>query len=241
MRTVAPRSAFALVAYVACLVAGPAVAQVGPIQPVLVLNAGKSETAHSRPDLPDSYAIPVDVYVGADGKVSNVVVSESSGNLTADQLAAAVMRDKKFLPALDSNGQATAGTAKVTVSMFKRGSKKVVKVIVKPPALASETLRVNKMMCADFIWEIERLKKEADVEDAAYEVMPYVSARMYMTQKHIASEVEGKFWDAWPGALKKVIDRCEKDELKFFFAEVLSPTLDGALPELETVTASTEQ
>jgi hypothetical protein len=240
MRTVAPRSAFAL-AFVACLVAGPAVAQVGPIQPVLVLNGGQTETSHRRPDLPESYAIPVDVYVAADGTVSDVVVSESSKNLVADQLAAAVMRDKLFLPALDSKGQPTVGVAKVTVSMYKRGPKKVVKVIVKPPALAGETERVNKMMCADFLWEVERLKKEADVDDAAYEVMPYVSARMYMTQKRISSEVEAKFWDAWPGALKKVIDRCEKDELKFFFAEVLTPTLDGAMPELATVTASTEQ
>jgi hypothetical protein len=240
MRTVAPRSAFALSLF-ACLVAGPAVAQVGPIQPVLVLNGGQTETSHRRPDLPENYAIPVDVYVAADGTVSDVVVSESSKDLVADQLAAAVMRDKLFLPALDSKGQPTVGVAKVTVSMYKRGSRKVVKVIVKPPALAGETERVNKMMCADFLWEVERLRKEADVDDAAYEVMPYVSARMYMTQKHISSEVESKFWDAWPGALKKVIDRCAKDELKFFFAEVLTPTLDGAMPELATVTASAEK
>jgi hypothetical protein len=239
MRTVAPRSAFAL-SLIACLVAGPAVAQVGPIQPVLVLNGGQTETPHRRPDLPESYAIPVDVYVADDGSVSDVVVTESSNNLVADQLAAAVMRERLFLPALDSNGKPTVGTARVTVSMYKRGSKKVVKVIVKPPALAGETQRVNKMMCADFLWEVERLKKEADVDDASYEVMPYVSARMYMTQKRISSEVEAKFWDAWPGALKKVIDRCEKDELKFFFAEVLAPTLDGAMPELATVTAAAE-
>ena len=240
MRTVKPTRVFALFAYVACLIAGPAAAQVGPIQPVLVLSDGKNEFPHSRPDLPESYAIPVDVFVDAKGVVSNVVVSESSRNLEADQLAAAVMRDKKFLPALDAKGAPVAGSAKVTVSMFKRGSKKVVKVVVKPPALNAEIERVNKMMCADFLWEIERLKKEADVSDASYEVMPYVAARMYIKQKQIPGEVEGTFWDMWSNALRKVVDRCEKDELKFFYAEVLVPALDGVIPSQDMTTAAAQ-
>jgi hypothetical protein len=241
MKTVALRRVFAPFAYVACLLAGPALAQIGPIQPVLVLADGKSETAHNRPDLPESYAIPLDVFVGADGSVSNVVVTETSHNELADQLAAGVMRDKKFLPALDAKGQPVAGTVRVTVSLFKRGAKKVVKVIVKPPALNLETARVKKMMCADFTWEVERLKRDADVKDASYEVMPYTSARMYMTQKHVPSEVEEKFWDAWPGALRKIVDRCEKDQLKLFYAEVLVPTLDGAVPQADTTVAAADK
>jgi|SRR4051812_47496113 TonB family protein len=239
MNTVASRRVLALLA-LGGLLAGPAAAQVGPIQPVLVLDGGRSETPHNRPDLPDSYAIPVDVYVTADGQVSNVVVTESSRNELADQLAAAVMRDKKFLPALDTQGSPVAGVARVSVSMFKRGSRKVVKVIVKPPALDGETQRVRRMMCADFIWEVERLEKQARVADASYEVMPYTSARMYMTDKRIASEVETKFWDAWPKALHKVVERCEKDELRFFYAEVLVPTLDGVMPQAETTVAAAE-
>ena len=241
MKNVALGRVFAPLAYVACLLAGPAFAQVGPIQPVLVLVDGKSETAHSRPDLPESYAIPVDVYVAPDGSVSNVVVTESSRNELADQLAAGVMRERKFLPALDAKGSAVAGTVRVTVSMFKRGSRKVVKIIVKPPALNAETDRVKKMMCADFIWKVERLKKEADVDDASYEVMPYTSARMYMSQKNVGSDAEDKFWDGWPRALRKVVDRCEKDQLKLFYTEVLVPTLDGVMPQPETTVASAAQ
>jgi TonB family protein len=239
MNTVASRRVLALLAYT-CLLAGPAVAQMGPIQPVLVLQDGKSETSHNRPDLPDSYAISVDVYVAADGRVSNVVVTESSRNELADQLAAAVMRERKFLPALDSKGNPIAGTVRVSVNLFKRGPRKVVKVIVKPPQLNAEPERIRRMMCADFSWEVDRLKKQADVDDASYEVMPYTSARMYMTDKHISGEVEAKFWDAWPRALRKVAERCEKDQLKFFYAEVLIPTLDGVVPQPESAVAATE-
>jgi hypothetical protein len=231
---------YAFIAYVACLAAGPAVAQVGPIQPVLVLEDGKAETPHKRPELPESYSIPVDVFVAADGSVSNVVVTDTSDNLLADQLAADVMRGKRFLPALNAKGQPVAGTARVTVAMFQRGKANVVKVVVKPPALAGETDRVKKMMCADFLWEVNRLRKEADVTDASLEVMPFHSARMYMEQKHVPEETQMKFWDAWPKQLKKVVAACEKDELKFFYAEVLVPALDGVLPVNETMSASAE-
>jgi TonB family protein len=231
---------YALIAYVACLAAGPAVAQVGPIQPVLVLEDGKAETPHKRPDLPESYSIPVDVFVAANGSVSNVVVTESSDNLTADQLAADVMRNRKFLPALNAKGEPVAGVTRVTVAMFEREKRNVVKVVVKPPALNAETDRVRKMMCADFLWEVNRLKKEADVRDASLEVMPFHSARMYMEQKRVPAETQEKFWDAWPKQLKKVVAACEKDELKFFYAEVLVPALDGVLPLNETMSASAE-
>jgi hypothetical protein len=226
--------------YAACLVAGPVVAQVGPIQPVLVLETGKTESPHKRPDLPDSYLIPVDVFVAADGSVSNVVVTETSKNLTADQLAADLMRNRRFLPALNEKGDPVAGITRVTVAMYERDKRNMVRVVVKPPELASESERVKKMMCADFLWEVKRLRKEATVDEPSLEVMPFHSARMYMEQKHVPDEVRKKFWDAWPKQLKKVVSSCEKDELKFFYAEVLVPALDGVLPVNETMSASVE-
>lgn len=237
MKTVAFRRVFALCSYVAVLVAGPALAQIGPIQPVLVLDGGKAEHSHDRPDLPEDYSVPVDVYVEPDGSVSNVVVSDSTGNLDADSVAAAYMRDRNFLPGLDMKGNPVASTVRVTVNMFRRGSRKVVKVTLKPPPIANETERVHKLMCADFLWELQRMRDGAGIRDASLEVMPYVSARMYMTSKQVSEEVEEKFWDTWPNALQKIVDRCRRDELKLYYSEVLVPTLDGSMPGRETATA----
>jgi len=36
--------------------------------------------------------------------------------------------------------------------------------------------------------------------------------------------------------LRKVVDRCEKDQTRLFFSEVLVPTLDGLMPA-DTATA----
>ena len=238
MKTPAIRRLVALLGYVSFAIAGPAFAQVGPIQPVLVLPDGKLEVTHNRPDFKDDFSIPVDVYVDAGGNVTSAVVSSSSGNVDADGVAANYMRERKFLPALDVNSKPVDSVVKVNVNMFKRGSKKVVRVTIKPPQMSAETLRVRKLMCADFLWEVNRIKSEAGIKDFSLEVMPYMSAHMYVAGKNLPSELEEKFWDAWPHTLKKVVERCEKDELKFFFTEVLVPELDGTLPSRETVSAA---
>ena len=240
MHNITLRRLLALFGYVACLAAGPAVAQVGPIQPVLVMVGTLPEAPHNRPDLGDDFSIPLDVYVGADGIVTNAVVSDSSGNTQADGLAAAYIRERRFLPGLDAKGNAIASTVKVTVNMYKRGGRKVVRVTLKPPPLANESSRVKKLMCADFVFEMDRLSHEAKIRDPSLEVLPYVSAHMYMTQKNVSSEVQEKFWDEWPKTLNKIIDRCEKNQLQMFYAEVLVPALDGAMPSNETVTAASQ-
>src|ERR1043166_6944404 len=97
-----PRRLLALFGFVALLAAGPAVAQVGPIQPVLVSLGSMPEVAHNRPDLPEDYSVPLEVYVGADGLVSNAVVSDSTGNAQADGIAAKYIRERRFLPGLDA-------------------------------------------------------------------------------------------------------------------------------------------
>src|SRR3954467_2969328 len=99
MKTATFHRFLALLGYVSCLAATPALAQMGPIQPVLVTD-GKIEYPHDRPDIGD-YSVPVDVSVAANGSVTRVVVSQSTGNGQADQLAADFMRQRKFLPAID--------------------------------------------------------------------------------------------------------------------------------------------
>jgi len=235
MSTVTFHRFMALLGYVSCLAAAPAMAQMGPIQPVMVTD-GKVEYSHDRPDIGD-FTVPVEVHVDASGAIHRVVVSESTGNALADELAVTFMKQRKFLPGLDDRGVAVDSVVRVTVNMYKRGSRKVARVTVKPPPMAQETLRVQTLMCADFLWEIERMDKEAGIDDLSLEVMPYTSARMYMQQKHVPDSLEEKFWDEWPSALRKVVDRCEHDQTRMFFSEVLVPTLDGVMPG-QTATAS---
>lgn len=233
------RRSIALLGYVSFLaVAGPAAAQVGPVQPVLVLPHGSPEIPHNRPNFPDDYSVPVTVYVDAQGNVTNVVVTESSGNVEADGAAASFMRERKFLPAVDETGVAMESVVKANVNMFKRGSKKVSRVTPKPPSFPAEMDRVSRMTCADFLWEVERMHKDANIKDTSFELTPYMSALLYKEKRNVSIEVEAKFWDMWTAMHEKVVDRCEKQQTRLYFTDVLMPALDGTLPAPETVTAS---
>jgi len=232
------RSVIALFGYVSFLAAGPAAAQVGPVQPVLVLPTGNSEIPHNRPNFHNDYSVPIDVFVDARGRVTNVVVTQSSGNVDVDGVAASFMRERTFLPAVDDRGEAMDALVRVTVNMFTRGSKKVVRVTTKPPPVALEMDRVQRMTCADFLWEVERMQKDANIKDTSFEQTPYMSALLYKQTRNVPIEVEDKFWDVWDDLHEKVVNRCEKQQTRLYFTDVLVPALDGTLPAPETVTAS---
>jgi TonB family protein len=233
------RRSIALLGYVSFLAAaGPAAAQVGPVQPVLVLPHGSPEIPHNRPNFTDEYSVPVTVYVDDKGNVTNVVVTDSTGNVEADGAAASFMRERKFLPAVDERGVAMESMIKANVNMFKRGSKKVARVTPKPPSFAAEMDRVSRMTCADFLWEVERMRQDANIKDTSFELTPYMSALLYKEKRNVSIEVEAKFWDMWTAMHEKVVDRCEKQQTRLYFTDVLMPALDGTLPAPETVTAS---
>jgi TonB family protein len=220
------------------VVVAPATAQVGPVQAVLVLPHGNPEIPHNRPNSLEDFSVPVDVYVNAAGEVTNVVVTQSTGNVDADSAGATFMRERKFLPAVDDRGQAMDSVVKVNVNLFKRGSKKVARVTLKPPPFPAEMDRVSRMTCADFLWEVERMRKDANIRDTSFEQTPYMSALLYKEKRSISSEVESKFWDMWTDLHKKVVDRCEKQQTRLYFTDVLMPALDGTLPETEMATAN---
>ena len=60
----------------------------------------RSSIPHDRPDIGD-FTVPVEVHVDANGSISDVVISESTGNLEADALAVRLHAQRKFLPGLD--------------------------------------------------------------------------------------------------------------------------------------------
>jgi TonB family protein len=238
MKHITSRRLLALFGYVSFLaMAGNATAQMGPVQPVLVLPGGIPEISHSRPNFDTDYSVPMDVFVNAKGEVTSAVVTQSTGNIEADGAAASFMRDRKFLPAVNSDGAAMDSVIRVNVNMFKRGSRKVARVSSKPPSFASEKDRVQRMTCADFLWEVERMHEGANIKDTSFELTPYMSALLYKEKRHVPIEVEDKFWDMWTDMHEKVVERCEKQQTKMYFTDVLVPALDGTMPQPDTATA----
>jgi TonB family protein len=217
----------AVFALVGTLIAARAPAQVGPIEPIIVTGGKPSRALADIPDLSADYVVPVEVTVGVDGSVIDVVVSTPSGDEKADKVAIAFMKEKRFLPALDANGKPVEAKAAGTVDIRSKSINKQLKANMKAPNTQNEVARVRKLKCSDFLWEIERLRNEGASTDVSREIMPWVSLRVYMLDKKLPKETEPKLLESWPRVLADAEKACKAAPEKMYLTEVLTPTLDA--------------
>lgn len=215
----------ALVCLIA-LQATPTFAQLGPIEPVIVTSNKPSKALADIPNMREDYVIPVEVTVAADGSVKDVVVSPSSGDAAADATAIKFMKEKRFLPAIDAGGQPVEATALGSVEVNSKTRHKVLKANMKPPNSQSEVTRVRQLTCKDFLWEIDRLRGAGGSTDLSREIMPWVSLRVYMSDKAIPPDAEPTYLTKWPKSLGEAERACKASPAKLYL-DVLAPVLDA--------------
>jgi len=221
-----PSCAAAVLAFLSCV----ALAQVGPIEPIILTSAKPSETLANIPELDGDFIIPVEVTVAPDGSVANVVVTTSSGNEAADQTAIKFMTEKKFLPALDADAQPVEGKALGSVEVNSRTRMKQLKASMKPPNIPNEIERVRKLRCKDFLWEIDRLRRQGASTDLSREIMPWVSLRVYMLDKKLPKDAEAAYLERWPKALAEAEATCKSTPERLYLNDTLVLILDSLAP-----------
>ena len=215
----------------ACLTATlPAGAQVGPIEPIVIVAGPPSATLADLPDLGDEFVVGIEVKVAPDGTVAEVVVTSSSGNAQADQAAIGFMKEKRFLPALDARARPVAGSVRGSVEVNARGRMREMKASLKPPDIPNEIERVRKLTCRDFLWEIERLRRDAASTDLSREIMPWVSLRVYMMDRKLPKGAEPAYLEKWPQALSETEALCKSTPDKSYLADTLTLVLDSLAP-----------
>jgi TonB family protein len=221
-----PSCAAAVLAFASAV----ASAQVGPIEPIILTSAKPSETLANIPELGGDFIIPVEVTVAPDGSVVNVVVTTSSGNEAADQTAIKFMKEKNFLPALDANAQPVEGKARGSVEVKSKTRMKQLKASMKPPNIPNEIERVRKLKCRDFLWEIDRLRRQGASTDLSREIMPWVSLRVYMLDKKLPKDAEAAYLERWPRALAEAEAACKSTPGRLYLDDTLVLILDSLAP-----------
>ncbi len=221
-----PSCAAAVLAFLSSV----ALAQVGPIEPIILTSAKPSETLANIPEFDGDFIIPVEVTVAPDGSVANVVVTTSSGNEAADQTAIKFMMEKKFLPALDTDAQPVEGKALGSVEVNSKTRMKQLKASMKPPNIPNEIERVRKLRCKDFLWEIDRLRRQGASTDLSREIMPWVSLRVYMLDKKLPKDAEAAYLERWPKALAEAEATCKSTPGRLYLSDTLVLILDSLAP-----------
>ena len=166
--------------------------------------------------------------VAADGSVTNVVVTTSSGNEAADVTAIKFMKEKRFLPALDSHAQPVEGKALGSVEVNSKTRMKQLKARMKPPDIPNEIER--KLRCRDFLWEIDRLRQQGASTDLSREIMPWVSLRVYMLDKKLPKDAEAAYLERWPKALAEAEATCKATPDRLYLNDTLVLILESLAP-----------
>ena len=205
-------------------------AQLGPIEPIIVTGGKPSETLVNIPELGGDFTVFVEVTVGTDGSVKDATVTRSSDNGQADAVAISFIKEKKFLPALDANAQPVEAKAWGRVDVMTKTRMKQLKAFMKPPDIPSEIERVRKLTCRDFNWEIDRLRNQGGSTDLGHEIMPWVSLRVYMLDKKLPKGVEDKYLEKWPQALAEAETMCQSTPGKLYLKDTLVLILDSLAP-----------
>ena len=216
------------------LLAFPAalLAQTGPSEPQIIAAAGTAKINVGTRKLAGQMVATV--RVGDDGKVREVLVTENTAESVFEPQLVKVLQSARFRPAIDASGKPIESSVEMKVELRTSTgvNPKPTAAKADPQLTDKEKARIRKMKCADFLWEWELLRDEADAAAAATEFMPRIAVTMYAAKRTEAGEyVDSKVWKASAKALKEAADRCEKDPQAPFWEGVFKSVMDEAVPK----------
>lgn len=208
-----------------------AFAQTGPSDPQLIAGASTAKIVVGARKL--SGQIVATVRVGADGRVTDVLVTENTAEGAFESALTKVLQSAKFRPAIDATGKPVDGSAEIKVELrASTGAEpKPVPANPDPQLTDKEKARIRKMTCKDFLWEWGILRDAA--RDSVYtEFMPRIAVSMYAQARSEAGDVvDAKVWPAARKVLNETVDRCKDNPAQLFWQDTFRPVMDAAVPK----------
>jgi len=205
-------------------------AQAGPSEPQIIAGSPTAKITIGNRKLAGQMVATV--RVGDDGRVRDVLVTENTTEGTLEPQLVKVLQSARFRPAIDASGQRIEASIEMKVELRASTGATPKPVAAKPdPQLTDkEKARIRAMKCADFVWEWELLRDEAD-DSAATEFMPRIATTMYAAKRADAKEyVDAKVWKASAKALKESAKRCGDMPQAPFWDGVFSTVMDEEVP-----------
>jgi hypothetical protein len=203
---------------------GPADPQVIAAAPTAKVNVGNRKLAGH---------LSANVRVGEDGRVRDVEVTENTAEASFEPQLVRVLQSARFRPAIDASGKPVEASfaMKVELRTSTAGEPKPVAAKPDPQLTDKEKARIREMRCADFIWEWDLIREEADAA-AATEFMPRIATTMYVTARTEAGDyVDSKIWKAAPKAFKESAERCAESPQAPFWDGIFKTVMDEAVPK----------
>jgi len=208
-----------------------ALGQTGPADPQVIAGASTAKINVGNKKLTGQMLATV--RVGEDGRVREVQVTENTAEPAFESQLTKVLQSARFRPAIDASGKPVEASIAMKVELRSSTGAEPKPVAAKPdPQLTEkEKARIRKMRCADFAWEWDLIRDEAD-DAAATEFMPRIATTMYANARTEAGDyVDAKVWKAAPKALKESAERCGENPQEPFWDGIFKTVMDEAVPK----------
>jgi len=208
-----------------------ALGQTGPADPQVIAAASTAKINVGNRKLVGQMLATV--RVGEDGRVREVQITENTADAGFESQLTKVLQSARFRPAIDAAGKPVEASVGMKVELRVSTGAEPKPVAAKPdPQLTDkEKARIKKMRCADFAWEWDLIRDEAN-DAAATEFMPRIATTMYAAARTEAGEyVDVKVWKAAPKALKETAERCGENPQAPFWEGVFKTVMDEAVPK----------
>jgi TonB family protein len=208
-----------------------AFAQAGPSEPQVISAASVGKINVGQRKLGGQ--LVATVRVGDNGKVSDVAVVENTTDDGFEPQLIKVLQNARFRPAIDESGKPMEASIdmKVELRPSTGSTPKPVAAKADPQLTEKEKARIRKMKCADFTWEWQLIREEAD-DAAATEFMPRIAIAMYAAARTEAGEyVDAKVWKAAAKALDEAAKRCKNGPDQLFWQDTFRVVMDQAVPK----------
>jgi hypothetical protein len=224
-------TARAVVSLASLLVPLAAVGQTGPADPQVIAAASTARINVGNKKLAGQ--LLANVRVGEDGRVREVQITENTAEAGFESQLTKVLQSARFRPAIDASGKPVEASVamKVELRASTAAEPKPVAANPDPQLTDKEKARIRKMRCADFVWEWDLIREEADAA-AATEFMPRIATTMYANARTEAGDyVDSKVWKAAPKGLKETAERCGENPQAPFWDGIFKTVMDEAVPK----------
>jgi TonB family protein len=205
-----------------------AVAQTGPAPPKVVVAGMTLPPPVPPPETkmpPGGYSAEVELETDAEGRVPKARIVKSSGDAKLDLLLTKYYRKWRVVPAIDAGGRPTTGVVRVA---YRKAEKSPPRSEPLPPANArpgAEADRVERMSCADFVWEYDLMQSIAGKHAIDTEELLRTAFGLYLARHPLKGDDLNRLMWARRPAIADSVTGCRSAPSRKFWSEVYEPTL----------------
>jgi TonB family protein len=216
------------------LAAAPAAAQVGPAR-ARPINGATKPLPMMLIDQRNRLVV-LEVDVDAQGRVTATRIEHRSDNSIFDERMRGYWKATPFMPALDADGRPVNDTLRITNTYSVKDSGSLTLRTMRNHSdidgdePAADAARIERMRCADLLWEYDFMKRRAPKARLEHEKIFQVPFAMFLAAGNVSERGRDALIAEWPKLVQRTLSTCREKPDAAYWKEVFVRVFERATP-----------